>query len=172
LPRPWTGSWTGASDNPRTASAASAMTCAICAASAHGCKWPGFLETAGQRFESAHRSLEVFTFGEALFAFWTQPVAVSVVGRDQGGCVPAFPRKRPAQLRMESSTCGQAVLYVWAGPNRSASALVKTKRADLSQVREGKYRSRFLWLFLILEKGATRRAASPAGPLVPRPDGA
>jgi hypothetical protein len=96
----------------------------------------------------------------ALFAFWTQPVAVSVVGRDQGGCVPAFPRKRPAQLRMESSTCGQAVLYVWSGPNRSASALVKTKREDLSQVREGKYRSRFLWLFLFLEKGPTRRAAS------------
>jgi hypothetical protein len=28
----------------------------------------------------------------------------SVVSQDQGGCVPAFPRKRPAQLRRELST--------------------------------------------------------------------
>ena len=40
---PWTGSWTGVPDNPRTASAVTAMTRAIYAANAHRCRWPGFL---------------------------------------------------------------------------------------------------------------------------------
>jgi hypothetical protein len=34
--RPWTGSWTGASDNPSAASAIDAMTCGIVAASVFG----------------------------------------------------------------------------------------------------------------------------------------
>jgi hypothetical protein len=34
--RPWTGSWTGAPDNPSAASAVSAITRIICAARAHG----------------------------------------------------------------------------------------------------------------------------------------
>ena len=46
----WTGSWTGAPDNPSAANAASAMTCGIGAASAQGvravllvmCRWPVF----------------------------------------------------------------------------------------------------------------------------------
>ena len=37
-PRPWTGSWTGASDNPSVARAISAMIWVICAASAHGAR--------------------------------------------------------------------------------------------------------------------------------------
>ena len=35
-PRPWTGSWTGAPDNPSAVSAVSAMIRVVCAASAHG----------------------------------------------------------------------------------------------------------------------------------------
>jgi hypothetical protein len=35
--------WTGVTDNPRTASAVSAITRAINAAGVHRCRWPGFL---------------------------------------------------------------------------------------------------------------------------------
>jgi hypothetical protein len=33
---------------------------------------------------------------------------VTAAGQDQGRCIPAFPRKRPAQLRTGSPTCGLA----------------------------------------------------------------
>jgi hypothetical protein len=56
----------------------------------------------------------------ALFTFWACPGhrICHGPGPDQGRCVPAFPRKRLAQLRAESPACGSAVLYVWAGPKQ------------------------------------------------------
>jgi hypothetical protein len=77
LPPAWTGSWTGAPDNPSAANAASAMTCGIGAASAQGVRG----RTSCKRQVSGSNPLTgssvVFTFQWGLFsrlgdipAFW------------------------------------------------------------------------------------------------------
>jgi len=50
----------------------------------------------------------------ALFTFRTRPIAVPVVGQDQGRHAPAFPRKRATQLREASPARGVASLNLWA----------------------------------------------------------
>jgi hypothetical protein len=47
---------------------------------------------------------------------------------------PAFPRERPAQLRTESPAWGSPRLTCGRDRNRAASAQVKAKREDLTQV--------------------------------------
>ena len=49
-----------------------------------------------------------------LFTFGPCRTAVTAAGQDQGRCIPAFPRKRPAQLRAGSPTCGLAALNLWS----------------------------------------------------------
>jgi hypothetical protein len=54
----------------------------------------------------------------SLFTFGPCRAAVTAAGQDQGRCIPAFPRKRPAQLRTGSPTCGLAALNLWSELNQ------------------------------------------------------
>jgi hypothetical protein len=48
------------------------------------------------------------------FTFGPCRAAMTTAGQDQGRCIPAFPRKRPAQLRTGPPACGLAALNLWS----------------------------------------------------------
>jgi hypothetical protein len=72
LPSTWNGLWNGAPDNPSAASAVSAMTCAIGAASAHGARGRTFCKRQdGEGVESRERSGHVADRMGPSFRAWT-----------------------------------------------------------------------------------------------------